>query len=190
MDQLGVRRFEVYSAWNAFKKLVADCDRGELTSMDDVTIDWAAFHDKADFSSVQFIGHSFGGATLFHILSTPPDEGFSPLPISHALFLDPWLEPFPKPVPGPLDSENEVKTLILHSEEFTLHKSAYLDLMLEMRPLWYNPPAYTIGEYNSLQVPPLSSLINIQSPLPTRQLQRLHISLTQELEKIWHPGYT
>lgn len=146
MEQLDVRRFEIYSAWNAFKKLVVDGDRGKLTSMDDTTVDWGSFHDKADFSSVQFIGHSFGGATLFHILSTPPVEGFSPLPISHALFLDPWLLPFPKPGPRPVDPESETKSLILHSEEFTLHKPGYFDLMLGVRPLWSNPPAYTIGQ--------------------------------------------
>jgi len=145
MEQLGVRRFETYSAWNAFKKLVVDGDHGKLTSMDDVAIDWAAFHDKADLSSVQFVGHSFGGATLFHILSTPPDEGFSPLPISHALFLDPWLLPFPKPGPKPFNPEAKTKTLILHSEEFTLHKPGFFDLMLAVRPFWSNPPAYTIG---------------------------------------------
>ena len=146
MEQLDFRRFEVYSAWNAFKKLVVDGDRGKLTSMDDMTaIDWAAFHDRVDFSSVQFVGHSFGGATLFHILSTPPGEGFSPLPISHALFLDPWLLPFPKPGPKPFDPEAKTKTLILHSEEFTLHKPGFFDLMLGVRLFWSNPPAYTMG---------------------------------------------
>jgi len=145
MEQLDLRRFEIYSACNAFKKLVVDGERGKLTSMDDVAIDWTAFYDKVNFSSVQLVGHSFGGATLFHLLSTPPDEGFSPLPISHALFLDPWLLPFPKPGPKPINPESKIKALILHSEEFTLDRPEYFDLMLGVRPFWSNPPTYTIG---------------------------------------------
>jgi len=144
-EQLDFRRFEIYSAWDALKKLVVDGDRGKLTSMDDVPIDWAAFYEKIDFSSVQFVGHSFGGATLFHVLSTSPDDGFSTLPISHALFLDPWLLPFSKPDPKPINPGSGTKTLILHSEEFTLHKPGFLDRMLEVRPFWSNPPTYTIA---------------------------------------------
>lgn len=173
MEQLDVRRYEIYSAWNAFRKLAVDGDRSELTSMDDVAINWVAFHDKVDFSSVQFVGHSFGGATLFHILSTPPDEGCSPLPISHALFLDPWLLPFPKPGPKPFDPESKTKVLILHSEEFTLHKPGYLELMLGARSLWSNPPAYTIGEWDS-QVSTPSLLTNVYSSRQTHHFHRLH----------------
>ncbi|KAF9651211.1 hypothetical protein BDM02DRAFT_3110918 [Thelephora ganbajun] len=81
-------RFGIHSTWNAFKKPVVDGDHGKLTSMGDVAIKFVAFYDKVDFLCIQFVGHSFGGATLFHISSTPPGEGFSPLLVSHALFLD------------------------------------------------------------------------------------------------------
>lgn len=112
--------------------------------MDDVTTDWAAFHDRIDFSSVRFVSHSFDGATLFHVLSTRPDEGFSHLPISHVLSLDPWLLPSPGPGPKPIYLDRKTKVLILHSEKFTIHKPGFLDLMLEVRPFWSNPPAYSI----------------------------------------------
>ena len=181
MEQLDLRRFEIYSVWNAFKKLVTDGDHEELTNMDDIAIDWAAFHDKVDFSSVQFVGHSFGGATVFHILSTPPDEGFSPLPISHALFLDPWLLPFRMPGPKPINPDSGTKTLILHSEEFTLHMPGFLNLMLGNRLFWSNPPTYTIGEYNFLQVTLLLLLTVVRSRLQTYKFQRLHDHLAKEM---------
>jgi platelet-activating factor acetylhydrolase len=146
MEQLDLRRFEIYSAWNAFKKVVVNGERGELTSMDDIATDWATFYDKVDFSSVQFVGNSFGGATVFRILSIPPDEGFSPFPVSHALLLDPWLLPFRTPGPKPINPDSGTTTLILDSEEFTLYIPGFLDLMPEIRPFWFNPPTYTICE--------------------------------------------
>lgn len=145
MEQLDFRKFEVYTAWDAFKKLAVDGDHSKLTSMDDVMVNWDTFHDNVDFSTVKLAGHSFGGSTHFHILSTPPEEGFAPLPISHVLFMDPWLLPFPKPGPKPIELDSKVKILILHSEEFTVHKPEYLELMLETRQFWSNPPAYTIA---------------------------------------------
>jgi platelet-activating factor acetylhydrolase len=163
MEQLDLRRFEIYTAWNALNNLVAHGDHSELTTMDDAPVDWASFHDKIEFSSVQVVGHSFGGATIFHVLSTPPDEGFSPLPVSHTLFLDPWLLPFPKPGPKPINPDSVPKTLILHSEEFTLRKPGFLDLMLGVRESWSNSPAYTVGEGHSLRVIPLPLLTDIQS---------------------------
>lgn len=37
------------------------------------------------------------------ILSTRPDEGYSPIPITQAVVLDPWLEPLSSPGPAPID---------------------------------------------------------------------------------------
>lgn len=38
----------------------------------------------------------------FSILSTIPSKEYTPMPISHALVLDPWLEPLPSPGPAPV----------------------------------------------------------------------------------------
>jgi len=49
-----------------------------------------------------------------------PTEGSVPLPVTHALFLDPRLEPFEKPGPVQASKNSLVKKIVLHSEGFAL----------------------------------------------------------------------
>ena len=64
MDQLALRRFEVYSAYDTVKGLITKGDRGALETINDDSIDWDFLTEKVDPDSVQLVGHSFGGATL------------------------------------------------------------------------------------------------------------------------------
>jgi platelet-activating factor acetylhydrolase len=43
----------------------------------------------------------------FSILSTHPPEPYKSLPISKCLVLDPWLDPFSSPGPGPIKRSNK-----------------------------------------------------------------------------------
>ena len=143
-DQLEQRRFEIYAAIDAFKKLSLNGDRGNLSTIDDSDVDWSDFRGKIGFDALQLTGHSFGAATLFSLLSHEPVEGFAPLPVTHALFLDPWLEPFEKPGPIQASKNAQVKKVVLHSEGFTLWRE-HMAQMTEVAKDWGNVPIYTIG---------------------------------------------
>ena len=48
----------------------------------------------------------------FYILSLgPPDNGHQMLPVSHAIILDPWIEPLPTPGPAPYAASSSATTL-------------------------------------------------------------------------------
>jgi len=64
MDQLALRRFEIYQAHKALKYLVTNGNRGGLETIDGSTIDWTFLNSKVNFDCVQLVGHSFGGATI------------------------------------------------------------------------------------------------------------------------------
>lgn len=64
MDQLSLRKFEIYSTFHALKALIMDCDRGRLKTTDESHIIRRGFTGKVDFDRLQLVGHSFGGATI------------------------------------------------------------------------------------------------------------------------------
>lgn len=78
-----------------------------------------------------------------HVLSNPPPNGHSPLPVKRCVVLDPWLEPLPTPGPSPLDAfhmpgerESEVPAkrfnvpmLFINSEQFTVWKDHFKRLL-------------------------------------------------------------
>lgn len=107
-------------------------------------MDWSDFQGKIKVDTLQLAGHSFGAATLLSLLSREPPEGFAPLPVTHALVLDPWLEPFEEQVPVQTNKNAQVKKVILHSEGFTLWKS-HMAQVVEVAKDWGNVPIYTIG---------------------------------------------
>jgi len=76
-------------------------------------------------------------------------EGFAPLLVTHALFLDPWLEPFEKPGPVQARKNAQVKKVVLHSEGFTLWRG-HMAQMVEVAKDWGNVPIYTIGTVYSV----------------------------------------
>jgi platelet-activating factor acetylhydrolase len=143
-EQLEQRRFEIYAAIDALKKLSVDGDRGGLSTIDDSDVDWSDFEGKIKFDALQLTGHSFGATTLFSLLSHEPTEGFAPLPATHALFLDPWLEPFEGLVPVQTGKNAQVKKVVLHSEGFTLWRK-HMAQLVEVAKDWGNMPIYTIG---------------------------------------------
>lgn len=140
LDQLAVRREEIYNAVAAFRQFVESprSKHGLYGIGDDERIctsplqSWETWENAVRLEDNIFIaGHSFGGSTLLSILSNPPPtspsgDGFNPLPITKAIAMDPWLEPFPTPgptLPKP-DSQstfdNPPQLLIINSEGFTL----------------------------------------------------------------------
>lgn len=143
-EQLELRRFEIYAAIDALKKLSVDGDRGNLSTIDDSELEWSDFRGKIGFDALQLTGHSFGAATLLSLLSHDPPEGFELLPVTHALFLDPWLEPFEKPGPVQASKNALVKKVVLNSEGFTLWKD-HMAQLIELAEDWGNMPIYTIG---------------------------------------------
>ena len=143
-EQLKQRRFEIYAAIDALKRLSVDGDQGSLSTIDDSELNWSDFQGKIEFDALQLTGHSFGAATVFSLLSHEPSEGFESLPVTHALFLDPWLEPFEKPGPVQAANNAHVKKVILHSEKFTLWRD-HMAQMTEVAKDWGNIPIYTIG---------------------------------------------
>ncbi len=77
-------------------------------------------------------GHSFGGATVLSILQTPPPSSWidTPLSISKAIVLDPWLEPLPTPAPSKDKKDRpEVPLLVINSEGFTLWETHFKRLV-------------------------------------------------------------
>ncbi|THH12485.1 hypothetical protein EW146_g7650 [Bondarzewia mesenterica] len=142
-EQLEFRRREVYTAYRAFRGLVDDGERGALQSIDGPAVDWESWKGIARCDdNIALAGHSFGGATVFDILSNPPpdddgDDDASSLPISHALALDPWLEPIPSPGPQPLSSARvrHPKMLVINSEGFTLWKE-HFDRLQDIVRAW------------------------------------------------------
>ena len=65
------------------------------------------------------------------MLSTPPLEGFSRIPVERTIILDPWLEPLPSPDPAPLGSSPSSRVTakeVVNSEEALVISSDENDL--------------------------------------------------------------
>ncbi|PCH41483.1 hypothetical protein WOLCODRAFT_119037 [Wolfiporia cocos MD-104 SS10] len=147
IDQLLFRRLETYLAFMAFSDLInarprADIEKSlfgniytvwgptcaELPRHSPLWQSWTT--GRVQFKeNIAIVGHSFGGASTLSIISNPPPSlpdttshiRFEPLPITHALVLDPWLEPLPTPGPAPhAGMPRAPHILVLNSEEFTL----------------------------------------------------------------------
>lgn len=145
-QQLAFRRYEIYLAFRSFKQLVQDGYQGSnrgLQPIDKKFIDWSSWSSDGDTKAIEcekdvlLAGHSFGGATVFTILSTdPPADVSAPIPIHKALILDPWLEPIPSPGPcpppqGPGDALPQL--LVINSEKFSLWKDHFARLISVVR---------------------------------------------------------
>lgn len=104
--QLDVRVSEVYETWTSFSTLVKAGHRGlasfHLNTEDgpppptkgsgtDAKDAWLdSWRNQIDTDDLTLVGHSFGGGTLLHLLSTRPPEGFERMPVKKAVALDPW----------------------------------------------------------------------------------------------------
>ncbi|KAG2013287.1 hypothetical protein CC2G_010216 [Coprinopsis cinerea AmutBmut pab1-1] len=164
-EQLAFRHHEVYTAYNTFHKFIHNdpevrmdiIDGSEFKrkswGLDDVTGKPFVDCDK----DVVLAGHSFGGCTVLSILSSEPTQEYTPIPVSRAVILDPWLEPLPAPGPVPVSTkgngknatnvevdsvkstleENDIfasdtvahpRMLVINSETFTLWKDHFARL--------------------------------------------------------------
>lgn len=140
-QQLAFRRHEIYLAFRSFKQLIQDGYQGSshgLQSIDKKSIDWSSWSSDVDTKAVEcdkdvlLAGHSFGGATVFTILSTdPPPDVSAPIPVHKALILDPWLEPIPSPGPSPPQGPGDTlpQLLVINSEKFSLWKDHFARLI-------------------------------------------------------------
>ncbi|KAI0065816.1 hypothetical protein BV25DRAFT_1978722 [Artomyces pyxidatus] len=151
-EQLEFRRREIYFAYSAIRDLALKGERGALQTVDDTPLDWTHWTGgewvRCD-EKVSIIGHSFGGATVFSILSNtrPEEDNFPHIPVSHALALDPWLEPLTSPGPEPLAVEDPAtkhpKLLVINAEGFTIWKD-HFQRVLEVVPAWTGSNVFTI----------------------------------------------
>ncbi|QRV87493.1 hypothetical protein RhiJN_15511 [Ceratobasidium sp. AG-Ba] len=133
-DQLVFRIREIYEAFASFKSVV-EGNKGTTASMDKFD-HWESFKGQVDCSKLHLTGHSFGGATSLSLLSSPPPENHSQLPIEKVVLLDPWLEPLPLPGTLPVAYTDRPPLLIMNSEGFTLwkdHFQALQDLVKDWR---------------------------------------------------------
>ncbi|KAI0089141.1 platelet-activating factor acetylhydrolase, isoform II-domain-containing protein [Irpex rosettiformis] len=185
-NQLRFRRSEIYLGYAHFKKFVEsslESDADVLPHPSLHTVDGPSASSLASPShskdrnfwlswlksgskpkvrverDVALAGHSFGGATVLDILSTPPPllpseyEGgkrFSHIPITHAIVLDPWMDPLTSPgpipympevssVPGEKGSETP-RLLVINSEGFTLWDE-HFDRLKEVVKGWNKGPS-------------------------------------------------
>ncbi|KAK1233311.1 hypothetical protein PQX77_003537 [Marasmius sp. AFHP31] len=147
-DQLLVRHHEVYHTFQVFSRLVSgDTDTGlEIENGGRLTpANWLRRMDgkvPVRLDRMCLAGHSFGGCTVFSILSSKPPEGYSDVPVSHALIYDPWLEPFPTPGPLPVladkmdgakPRDDLPRMLVMNSEPFTRWDDHFSELQTAVR---------------------------------------------------------
>ncbi|PBK76340.1 hypothetical protein ARMSODRAFT_874734 [Armillaria solidipes] len=147
--QLTFRKDEVYLAHSAFSSLVRKDGNLLLETIDGSVIDWDswwAHENEAEpvqcIENVTFAGHSFGGCTTFHIISTEHPEWAAPISVTNALIFDPWIDPLALPSPGyysedlksseiisfedAMKRKNSLpRLLVINSEKFTLWKEHF-----------------------------------------------------------------
>ncbi|WWD19258.1 hypothetical protein CI109_103716 [Kwoniella shandongensis] len=134
--QLDLRTHEIYEAFYSFKRLLSEADENvKVEGLEgEKRKDWVgSLKGNVDWEELRLTGHSFGGGTLLHLLSTPsPDSRhLPPLPVKQAIALDPWLDPIPLPSdkldpPSPLPP-----LLVLNSTGFT-EWSVHFDRLMKM----------------------------------------------------------
>ncbi|KAK0429642.1 platelet-activating factor acetylhydrolase, isoform II-domain-containing protein [Armillaria borealis] len=119
--QLTFRKDEVYLAHSAFFSLVRKDENLLLETIDGSAIDWDSWwaHENEAkpvqcVENITFAGHSFGGCTTFHIISTEHPEWAAPISITNALIFDPWIDPLALPSPG--NSGEDLKSSKEHFE--------------------------------------------------------------------------
>jgi platelet-activating factor acetylhydrolase len=122
VEQLEFRRLEVYEVFKAFRD-IASGEETDVHLLNGGHIDGTSWRGRVNCNDgVVFAGHSFGGCTLLSTLSNPPPESHDPLPLSHAIALDPWFQPLSSPGPMPPSYSPSIPLCMLFSERFALWK--------------------------------------------------------------------
>ncbi|KIY74180.1 hypothetical protein CYLTODRAFT_341028 [Cylindrobasidium torrendii FP15055 ss-10] len=128
-EQLQFRCHEVHATYSTFLSLLQAPGSGPhaVRLVDGSPVnqeDWTSDDGKPlveAMRDVTMAGHSFGGCTAFHVLSTLPPEHAARIPITKMLIYDPWLDPIPSPGPRPLDIHKiEAHRRVTSSSEETL----------------------------------------------------------------------
>lgn len=120
--QLELRQAEVLEAAHLLDQL--DKGQGELlagtsTRAVDGKATLAEWKGRLDLDNMWALGHSFGGATSIELIRKPDS------PFTHALVLDPWLEPIAKAGEGPAVKK---PLFVINSEAFTIWRSHFAQL--------------------------------------------------------------
>lgn len=118
--QLDIRVSEVYETYTSFSKFISSGSTSlphfhlykedgpppptHSTELESERAWLDSWRGTVDTNDLTLVGHSFGGGTLLHLLSTRPARGFERLPVRKAVALDPWVDPLPTPgKPGEVD---------------------------------------------------------------------------------------
>lgn len=117
--QLQLRQAEVLEAAHVLSQL-NDGEGEALASSSTRTVDARAklsdWKGRLDLNNLWALGHSFGGATSIELIRRP-DTIFT-----HALVLDPWLEPVAKAGQGPALQK---PLFVINSEAFTIWRGNF-----------------------------------------------------------------
>ncbi|KZV75126.1 hypothetical protein PENSPDRAFT_600434 [Peniophora sp. CONT] len=135
-EQIAMRRLEVYLGFRAFSQLVSGQSSAlEIIDGTSIPAKWSTGKWVRTDANVAIAGHSFGGGTVIDLLSHPPPEGhdLSPIPISHALALDPWIDaespnPLPHAAIRPYGSEHP-QLIVIAAEKMTLWKEHFQKIL-------------------------------------------------------------
>ncbi|KZT72535.1 hypothetical protein DAEQUDRAFT_808989 [Daedalea quercina L-15889] len=168
VDQLLFRELEIYLAYRGLADLVNSHPRAEAEKLAFGGFYYVGGHNAYELPTsgpfwkswtagrvklrekIGIMGHSFGASLVLSVLSNPPpalpgsdhEERLEALPLTHALVLDPWLEPLPTPGPAPrveaTRDSRAPRVLILNSEEFTLWRDHFARLRTVVQE-WRQP---------------------------------------------------
>jgi len=186
-EQLLFRRHEIYLTYSAISRLLGNDTTLELETLDGTVVNrslWTEVDKSTGRGPVKFdkdvilTGHSFGGCTVLSMLSTRPDEAYSPIPITQAVVLDPWLEPLSSPGPAPID----LSYLTADKSEATM-ESTNNSSESEITAM----STQDANNLNAFQMPsPRPRLLVINSE--TFTIWKDHFARLQEVVKGWEPN--
>ncbi|KZS98040.1 hypothetical protein SISNIDRAFT_481904 [Sistotremastrum niveocremeum HHB9708] len=137
--QLLFRVREIYEIYAIFRRFVASVENREILALSDgikISYEWKSWENTVNVDEVVLAAHSFGGATVLSLLSSPPPPGHQELSIKKVILLDPWLDPLPSPGPLPTHT-GDFELLILNSEGFTLMKE-HFERLVDLISAWRN----------------------------------------------------
>ncbi|KAF9520716.1 hypothetical protein BS47DRAFT_1374626 [Hydnum rufescens UP504] len=193
-EQLVFRSAEVHETFRTFSHLIRGISKDLVCETGGPAYDFSQWVDKVDINRLILAGHSFGASTTFTIIRNPPPSSYAPLPISHALLLDPWLDPVPS---TPVKPSHKPQLAIINSEVATLMKDHFRrlrDTVVDWNEDEKNTPATLMtivrarhGDFSDLSVLfPIRVRrgIKLAKVIRTLSLAFLRDTLYEELDKV------